>query len=156
MKVKSYCDLVVWQKAMDFVEEVYRITKEFPKSELYGLTNQLRRSPLSVSSNIAGVKAAAAATFCDFWRSPKDRLAKPRLRWRSRAGSVTLRDPIWGALLNSPPKSPGCSMDFQIRSKNMPHPSNQELTTGDNRHATGHESGVAGHRPLATGHSFAL
>lgn len=53
MTVKSYCDLVAWQKAMDPVEEVYKITKGFPKEELYGLTNQLRRAAVSIPSNIA-------------------------------------------------------------------------------------------------------
>jgi four helix bundle protein len=51
--IKTHKDLIVWQKAMDFVEEIYRITKEFPQSELYGLTSQIRRSAISVPSNIA-------------------------------------------------------------------------------------------------------
>jgi four helix bundle protein len=51
--VRRYTDLVAWQKAMDFVEEVYRITKIFPKEEVYGLSSQLRRSVVSVPSNIA-------------------------------------------------------------------------------------------------------
>jgi four helix bundle protein len=55
MKViaKRHTDLVAWQKAMELVEEVYRVTKRFPKDELYGLTSQLRRSVVSVPSNIA-------------------------------------------------------------------------------------------------------
>jgi len=51
--VKSYSDLVAWQKAMSLVEEVYKITKGFPKEELYGLVSQLRRAAISVPSNIA-------------------------------------------------------------------------------------------------------
>jgi four helix bundle protein len=51
--VKRYSDLIAWQKAMDFVQEVYLMTKAFPKEELYGLTSQLRRSAVSVPSNIA-------------------------------------------------------------------------------------------------------
>jgi four helix bundle protein len=50
---QSYRDLIAWQKAMDLVTEVYRVTKEFPKEELYGLTSQLRRAAVSVPSNIA-------------------------------------------------------------------------------------------------------
>jgi len=50
---KSYRDLEVWQKAMDLVVECYRITNKFPRSELYGLTSQLRRAAVSVPSNIA-------------------------------------------------------------------------------------------------------
>ncbi len=52
-KVKTHKDLIVWQKAMDFVEEVYKLTDAIPKSELYGLTSQIRRSAVSVPSNIA-------------------------------------------------------------------------------------------------------
>jgi four helix bundle protein len=49
----SYKDLVVWQKAMDLVVLVYEITEAFPKSEMYGLTSQIRRSAVSIPSNIA-------------------------------------------------------------------------------------------------------
>ena len=48
-----YKDLTVWQKSMDLVVEVYRLTKNLPKEELYGLTNQLRRAAVSIPSNIA-------------------------------------------------------------------------------------------------------
>ena len=44
MKVKNYQELIVWQKAMDLVEEVYKSSKSFPCEELYGLTSQLRRA----------------------------------------------------------------------------------------------------------------
>ncbi len=53
MPVKSYRDLIVWQKAMDVVENVYRTTQSFPKEELYGLTQQVRRAVVSVPSNVA-------------------------------------------------------------------------------------------------------
>lgn len=53
MAVKSYRDLETWQTAMELVAEVYRITKLFPKDEIYGLTNQLRKASVSVPSNIA-------------------------------------------------------------------------------------------------------
>ncbi len=51
--VRRYADLIAWQKAMNLVEEVYRLTKGFPKEELYGLSSQLRRSAVSIPSNIA-------------------------------------------------------------------------------------------------------
>jgi four helix bundle protein len=51
--VRSFRDLTVWQKAMDLVAEVYRDTDGFPKSELYGLTSQLRRALVSIPANIA-------------------------------------------------------------------------------------------------------
>jgi len=51
--VKSYRDLVVWQKAVSFVIGIYKTTKSFPKEEKYGITNQIRRAAVSVPSNIA-------------------------------------------------------------------------------------------------------
>jgi four helix bundle protein len=53
MAVLHYRDLVAWQRGMDFVEAVYRLTQQFPREELYGLTNQLRRAAVSVPSNVA-------------------------------------------------------------------------------------------------------
>jgi len=50
---KSFKDLIVWQKSRDLAVEIYKLTKEFPKSELYGLTSQMRRAVISISSNIA-------------------------------------------------------------------------------------------------------
>jgi four helix bundle protein len=50
---RDYKDLIVWQKAIDLVVEIYAVTKAFPKEELYGLTSQLRRCAVSVPSNIA-------------------------------------------------------------------------------------------------------
>jgi len=52
-RTRGYRDLIAWQKAMDVVTEVYRITSCFPKDELYGLVSQLRRAAVSVPSNIA-------------------------------------------------------------------------------------------------------
>ena len=52
-QLKSFKDLSVWQKAVDLAVLTYSITDQFPKSELYGITNQMRRSAVSISSNIA-------------------------------------------------------------------------------------------------------
>lgn len=52
-KARDFTDLLVWQKAHEFVLEVYKITDKFPKEELYGLTSQLRRAAVSVPANIA-------------------------------------------------------------------------------------------------------
>jgi four helix bundle protein len=46
-------DLVAWQRAMDLVTEIYRVTGNFPTAELYGLVSQLRRAAVSVPSNLA-------------------------------------------------------------------------------------------------------
>jgi four helix bundle protein len=53
IKIKSHRDLIVWQKAMVLVTEVYRLTKTFPREEVYGLTAQTRRAAASVPANIA-------------------------------------------------------------------------------------------------------
>jgi len=53
MTVASYQQLEVWQKVMDLVVLLYEHSKLFPKEELYGLTNQLRRAAVSIPSNIA-------------------------------------------------------------------------------------------------------
>ena len=53
MAVKTYRDLLVWQCGMDLVVETYKLTRGFPKEELYGLTSQVRRSALSIPSDIA-------------------------------------------------------------------------------------------------------
>ena len=50
---RSYQDLIVWQKAMGLVTDVYRTTAKFPRDEVYGLTSQVRRAAVSVPSNIA-------------------------------------------------------------------------------------------------------
>ena len=49
----SFKNLLVWQKAHQFVIEIYSITKDFPKDELYGLTSQFRRAAISIPANIA-------------------------------------------------------------------------------------------------------
>jgi four helix bundle protein len=49
----SYKDLIVWQKAITMVTDIYRATQNFPRPETYGLTSQIRRSAVSVASNIA-------------------------------------------------------------------------------------------------------
>src|ERR1035437_2834954 len=53
MYLKSYKELIVWQKSMQLVEEVFLVTDKFPKSEIYGLISQMRRCSVSVPSNIA-------------------------------------------------------------------------------------------------------
>ncbi len=50
---KSFEDLIVWQKAHQFVLEMYRLTEKFPKNEIYGLTSQFRRAAISIPANIA-------------------------------------------------------------------------------------------------------
>ena len=51
--IHSYKDLILWQKSIELVVEVYRLTEQFPKEETYGLTSQMRRAAVSIPSNIA-------------------------------------------------------------------------------------------------------
>ena len=53
MSVNSYEDLIVWQKSVDLVVGIYQITKNLPREELYGLSDQIRRAAISIPSNIA-------------------------------------------------------------------------------------------------------
>lgn len=65
--VQSYRDLIVWQKSMDLVERVYRMTGVFPKEEMYGLSSQVRRAAVSIPSNIAeGQARKSTAEFLHF------------------------------------------------------------------------------------------
>ncbi len=51
--MNSYKDLIVWQKSIELSVMLYRVTDNFPKSELYSLTNQIRRATVAIASNIA-------------------------------------------------------------------------------------------------------
>jgi len=52
-KIKNFQDLRIWQKGIEVVKDIYILTKKFPKEELYRLTSQMRRSAVSIPSNIA-------------------------------------------------------------------------------------------------------
>ncbi len=53
LPLRGHKDLIVWQKAMDLVLDVYKITASFPKTEVYGLASQMQRAAVSIPSNIA-------------------------------------------------------------------------------------------------------
>ena len=92
MSVKSYQDLIVWQKAMDLVQMVYETTKQFPKDELYALTNQLRRAAVSIPSNIAeGHARQSTAEFRNFLSIARGSLAEveTQLRIATRLNYMT-------------------------------------------------------------------
>ena len=65
--IHSHRELIVWQKAMDLVTIVYACTENFPSSEMYGLTNQMRRAAVSIPCNIAeGRKRGSAKDYRQF------------------------------------------------------------------------------------------
>lgn len=51
--IKSFEELIIWQESRKFTNNIYKLTKNFPQEELYGLTSQIRRAAVSVMSNIA-------------------------------------------------------------------------------------------------------
>lgn len=66
--MKNHMDLDVWQKAMQLVEDIYKIGTDFPKEEIYGLTSQMRRAAVSIPSNIA--EGAARQGYKEFIQFP--------------------------------------------------------------------------------------
>ncbi len=69
MEIKSYKDLIVWQRGLEVVFEIYNITSLFPKSETYALSSQMRRAAVSIPSNIAeGRKRRTTKDFLQFLR----------------------------------------------------------------------------------------
>lgn len=69
MYIESFKQLIVWQKAINLVKEIYKATNSFPSSELYGLVSQMRRSAVSIPSNIAeGKKRKTRKDFIQFLR----------------------------------------------------------------------------------------
>lgn len=74
---KHYKDLIAWQKAMDLVQAVYDATDEFPKREVYSLTDQIRRAAISIPSNIAeGQAHFSNKEFLHFLRHSRGSLAE--------------------------------------------------------------------------------
>jgi len=51
--IKNFCDLDAWEKGHSFLLKIYKITKSFPRQELYGLTSQIQRAAVSITNNIA-------------------------------------------------------------------------------------------------------
>ena len=77
MKTSDYKELQVWQKAMDLVVEIYKISKLLPKEEVYGISDQLRRSAVSIPSNIAeGQSRNSAKEFIQFLSIARGSLAE--------------------------------------------------------------------------------
>ena len=100
--IKSYRDLRVWQDAMALAESCYRVTRGFPKDEMFGLTSQIRRSAASVPANIAeGHGRAHTRTFVQYLRISQGSLKEleTHLMLAERVG-ITSRseiEPLLGA-----------------------------------------------------------
>ncbi len=82
--IKSFRDLEVWQLGMDLVENVYRISAVFPKTEIYGLTSQARRAAVSIPSNIAeGNTRASTKEYLNHLSIAQASLAEVSTNWKS-------------------------------------------------------------------------
>ena len=74
---QSYRDLIAWQKAMDFVMDVYRTSKAFPRDELYGLASQVRRAAVGFRPTLRKAKPVSRRMNSTiFWRELEDRWSK--------------------------------------------------------------------------------
>jgi four helix bundle protein len=74
--IRDFKDLIVWRKAIIFAKEVYQLTKLFPRDERFGLTAQVRRAAVSVSSNIAEVHARQGRELAHFLSVARGSLAE--------------------------------------------------------------------------------
>ena len=92
--IRSYRDLQVWQRSMNLAVELYRTTEEFPQAEIYGLTNQIRRSSVSVASNIAEGHARSRGDFARFLQIALGSVAEleTQLELANRLGYIVNQD----------------------------------------------------------------
>ena len=106
---QHYRDLLVWQKAIALVTEIYRLTQGFPREELYGLTSQIRRAAVSIPSNIAeGQGRLTRGEFRQFLGQARGSYAEletqliiaENLGYLSQAGNLTENLAEVGRLLN--------------------------------------------------------
>ena len=104
MRIRDYKNLLVWQKAMDLVVEIYNITKLLPKEETYCISDQLRRSAVSVPSNIAeGQSRNSVKEFIQFLAIARGSLAEleTQLIICERVNMITINDIIKAQDLSS-------------------------------------------------------
>ncbi len=101
--VNDHRDLEVWQKRMEVVKTIYRASQSFPKHELYGLTQQLRRAAVSVPSNLAeGAARASRNEFVYFLRVARGSLseAETQIEIAKRLGYLTNPKQVSDCLLS--------------------------------------------------------
>lgn len=159
--VRSYRDLVAWQKAMDLAELVYSATKAFPKDELYGLTSQLRRAAVSVPSNIAegqgrnttrDFRNHLSIAYGSLQEVETQSLLSHRLGFLPRENLQTILEMtsevarLINGLSSSLLKKAGYSYSLTSTS----------LTTDHSSLTTDHSSHITDHRPLSTSSSSSL
>ena len=101
--IKSYRDFEVWQKSMDFVEDVYKALSKFPKEERYGICDQIRRAAVSIPSNIAeGFGRDSNTDFAHFLTIARGSLYETmtQLQIAVDLGYISALDPALEALIS--------------------------------------------------------
>jgi four helix bundle protein len=97
-KLNSYRDLVAWQIAIDFTDAVYTLTQSFPSDEKFGLSQQLRRAAVSISSNLAEGSVRGKLEFIHFVNIARGSLAEVETQLliakRRNYGDATIYPPI--------------------------------------------------------------
>lgn len=79
-KTRTFKDLIVWKKSYQLVLEVYKLTKDFPKEEIYGLVQQMRKAVVSIPANIVeGYGRQSKKNTDNFWPLLTDRVVNLRL-----------------------------------------------------------------------------
>jgi len=93
-KIKSYRDLQVWQRAVELAVHIYQTTEAFPKSETYGLSNQMRRAAVSIASNIAEGYGRSEAELARYLTMARGSLAEleTQLEIAQRVGYLSAKD----------------------------------------------------------------
>jgi four helix bundle protein len=100
-EVRTFRDIVAWQKGMLLAREVYRVTQGMPGSERFGLTNQVRRAAVSVPSNIAeGYARQSTGDYLRYLHIARGSLAEleTQLQLAMELGMITLTDAVRSAL----------------------------------------------------------
>jgi len=99
--IRSYRDLRVWQRATDLVEQLYRLTRQFPVDERYGLVSQLRRAAISVASNIAEGHTRSRADYQRFLTIAAGSLTEVETQLHISIRLGFIEEPLANALLTS-------------------------------------------------------
>ena len=99
--IRTYRDLIAWQLGMKLAKLIYRITRQMPKAEQFGLTNQMRRAAVSVPSNIAeGYARQSTADYLKYLRISRGSLAELSTQYELSIGLEMLKhDPKVADLL---------------------------------------------------------
>lgn len=98
MPKRPHHNLLAWQKSIDLVTAVYNVTSKYPREEIYGLTNQIRRAAVSVPSNIAeGAARSSRKEFLQFLNFAKGSLSEvdTQLHISAKLGYIEHDDPVF-------------------------------------------------------------